>query len=39
MAEAALLANIAAGLVVRRIGCATNTPQELARAVDTLVKE
>jgi rfaE bifunctional protein kinase chain/domain len=39
MAEAALLANIAAGLVVRRIGCATNTPEELAQAVATLVKE
>jgi D-glycero-beta-D-manno-heptose-7-phosphate kinase len=39
MAEAALLANIAAGLVVRRIGCATNTPEELSLAVATLVKE
>ncbi len=39
MAEAALLANIAAGLVVRRIGCATNTPQELAAAVAALVKD
>jgi D-glycero-beta-D-manno-heptose-7-phosphate kinase len=37
MAEAALLANIAAGLVVRRIGCATTTPEELATAVATLV--
>ncbi len=33
MAEAATLANIAAGLVVRRIGCATNTPDELAGAI------
>jgi rfaE bifunctional protein kinase chain/domain len=39
MADAALLANIAAGLVVRRIGCATNTPEELTHAVATLVKE
>jgi rfaE bifunctional protein kinase chain/domain len=39
MAEAALLANIAAGLVVRRIGCATNTPEELAEAVATLVRD
>ncbi len=39
MAEASVLANIAAGLVVRRVGCATNTPQELAEAVATLVKE
>jgi D-glycero-beta-D-manno-heptose-7-phosphate kinase len=38
MAEAALLANIAAGLVVRRIGCATNTPDELSAAVTTLVQ-
>lgn len=28
-AEAALLANAAAALVVRRLGCASNTPQEL----------
>lgn len=33
MGEAARLANIAAGLVVRRIGNATNTPDELAAAV------
>ncbi|MBF6589445.1 MAG: bifunctional hydroxymethylpyrimidine kinase/phosphomethylpyrimidine kinase [Ktedonobacterales bacterium] len=33
MAEAAKLANIAAGLVVRRVGCATTTPAELAAAV------
>src|SRR5262249_40000778 len=36
MAEAAVLANIAAGLVVRRIGCAANTPNELADAVRAL---
>lgn len=33
MADAALLSNIAAGLVVRRVGCATNTPEELSAAV------
>jgi rfaE bifunctional protein kinase chain/domain len=33
MADAALLANIAAGLVVRRFGCATNTPKELIAGV------
>lgn len=33
MADAALLSDVAAGLVVRRIGCATNTPEELASAV------
>lgn len=33
MADAALLSNIAAGLVVRRLGCATNTPAELIAAV------
>jgi rfaE bifunctional protein kinase chain/domain len=33
MADAAVLANIAAGLVVRRLGCATNTPEELLNAV------
>jgi D-glycero-beta-D-manno-heptose-7-phosphate kinase len=33
MADAALLANIAAGLVVRRLGCATNTPDELLAAI------
>lgn len=37
MAEAATLANIAAGLVVRRIGCATTTPDELAGAIQALV--
>ena len=29
MAEAAYLANVAAALVVRRLGCASNTPDEL----------
>src|SRR5207249_7991113 len=29
MAEAAYIANAAAALVVRRLGCASNTPQEL----------
>ncbi|HEX8036275.1 MAG TPA: PfkB family carbohydrate kinase [Ktedonobacterales bacterium] len=38
MGEAAVLSNIAAGLVVRRIGCATNTPEELAAAVTALVE-
>lgn len=38
MAEAAVLSNIAAGLVVRRIGCATNTPEELMSAVMALVE-
>jgi rfaE bifunctional protein kinase chain/domain len=33
MADAALLSSIAAGLVVRRLGCATNTPEELIAAV------
>ena len=33
MDEAAELANIAAGLVVRRLGCATNTPDELMQAI------
>ncbi len=33
MSAAARLANIAAGLVVRRVGNATNTPDELAAAV------
>lgn len=32
-AEAAYLANAAAALVVRRLGCASNTPQELMKAV------
>jgi rfaE bifunctional protein kinase chain/domain len=34
MADAAILANIAAGLVVRRLGCATNTPEELLAAIE-----
>lgn len=38
MHEAAVLSNIAAGLVVRRFGCATNTPDELAAAVTALVE-
>ncbi len=33
-AEAACLANAAAALVVRRLGCASNTPQELMDAFD-----
>jgi rfaE bifunctional protein kinase chain/domain len=33
MAAAARLANTAAGLVVRRVGCATTTPAELAAAI------
>src|SRR5947208_29803 len=33
MAEAAYLANAAAALVVRRLGCASNTPQELMSAL------
>ena len=37
VADGALLANIAASLVVQRIGCATNTPAELAAAVRALV--
>jgi rfaE bifunctional protein kinase chain/domain len=36
LADAAALANIAAGLVVRRIGCATNTPAELIAAINAL---
>jgi rfaE bifunctional protein kinase chain/domain len=39
MAEAAKLANIAAGLVVRRIGCATTTPAELIRAIRSEVED
>jgi len=34
MAEAAYLANAAAALVVRRLGCASNTPQELMSVVE-----
>ncbi len=33
MAEAAYLANAAAALAVRRLGCASNTPQELVGAI------
>ena len=33
MAEAAYLANAAAALVVRRLGCASNTPEELTGAI------
>ena len=33
LADAAMLANIAASLVVRRLGCASNTPEELMAAV------
>ncbi len=33
MAEAAYIANAAAALVVRRLGCASNTPQELMNAI------
>jgi rfaE bifunctional protein kinase chain/domain len=39
MADAAALANIAAGLVVRRLGCATNTPEELLAAVTASAAE
>ena len=38
MEEAATLANIAAGLVVRRIGCATTTPDELAAAITAMAE-
>jgi rfaE bifunctional protein kinase chain/domain len=38
MEEAATLSNIAAGLVVRRFGCAANSPEELAAAVHALVE-
>ncbi|HEX6800506.1 MAG TPA: PfkB family carbohydrate kinase [Ktedonobacterales bacterium] len=38
MDEAAVLANIAAGLVVRKLGCATNTPDELTQAIAALVE-
>lgn len=37
MPEAAVLATLAAGLVVRQLGCATNTPAELAAAINGLV--
>jgi D-glycero-beta-D-manno-heptose-7-phosphate kinase len=33
MSEAAYIANAAASLVVRRLGCASNTPQELLKAI------
>ena len=33
MAEAAYVANVAAALVVRRLGCASNTPEELMSAI------
>ena len=39
MSQAAVLANMAAGLVVRRLGCATNTPEELISAIHTLTEE
>ncbi|HEU5347971.1 MAG TPA: bifunctional ADP-heptose synthase [Ktedonobacterales bacterium] len=37
--EAAVLANIAAGLVIQRLGNATNTPEELMAAVHAQVEE
>ena len=37
-AEAAMLANIAAGLVIQRLGNATNTPEELIAAVRSQVE-
>ena len=33
MAEAAYLANVAAALVVRRLGCASNTPEEIMSVI------
>ncbi len=33
MAEAAYIANAAAALVVRRLGCASNTPEELMNVI------
>lgn len=39
LADAAALANLAAGLVVLHVGCATNTPQQLASAVRTHIPE
>ena len=36
-AQAATLANIAAGLVVRQLGCATNTQEELVRGVEKVL--
>jgi rfaE bifunctional protein kinase chain/domain len=38
MAEAAVLSTIAAGLVVRRLGCATTTHDEMAAAINDLVR-
>jgi D-glycero-beta-D-manno-heptose-7-phosphate kinase len=38
MAEAAALSTIAAGLVVRRLGCATTSPAELRASIDQLVR-
>ncbi len=37
--DAAILANLAAGLVVQRVGCATNTPAELAAAINAKITE
>jgi rfaE bifunctional protein kinase chain/domain len=37
--DAAILANLAAGLVVQRLGCATNTPAELAAAVNAKISD
>ncbi|HEU5369375.1 MAG TPA: bifunctional ADP-heptose synthase [Ktedonobacterales bacterium] len=39
MAQAAMLANIAASLVVRRLGNASNTPEELIRGVEDVLGE
>jgi rfaE bifunctional protein kinase chain/domain len=38
MPEAAVLADIAAGQVVRRLGCATTTPDEMRQAITELVR-
>jgi rfaE bifunctional protein kinase chain/domain len=38
MPEAAVLADIAAGQVVRRLGCATTTPDEMRAAITELVR-
>ncbi|HEY7349867.1 MAG TPA: PfkB family carbohydrate kinase [Ktedonobacterales bacterium] len=38
MAQATILANIAASLVVRRLGCASNTPEELIRGVEDALR-
>jgi rfaE bifunctional protein kinase chain/domain len=38
MAEAAVLSTIAAGLVVRRLGCATTSPDEMRAAIKELVR-